>query len=64
MTFLHVPSDASEESVARGTELTLQLIRSIAESELRRRGEAAAETAVRGDEVVAADDRIAVELRV
>ncbi|KAK6226857.1 pyroglutamyl peptidase [Colletotrichum tabaci] len=64
VTFLHVPSDASEESVARGTELTLQLIRSIAESELRRRGEAAAETAVRGDEVVAADDRIAVELRV
>ncbi|KAJ0149659.1 hypothetical protein CTA2_537, partial [Colletotrichum tanaceti] len=62
VTFLHVPSDASEESVARGTELTLQLIRSIAESELRRRGEAAA--AVRGDEVVAADDRIAVELRV
>ncbi|CCF41639.1 hypothetical protein CH063_02639 [Colletotrichum higginsianum] len=43
VTFLHVPSDASEESVARGTELTLQLIRSI---------------------VVAADDRIAVELRV
>ncbi|WQF78108.1 Putative peptidase C15, pyroglutamyl peptidase I [Colletotrichum destructivum] len=64
VTFLHVPSDASEESVARGTELTLQLIRSIAESELRRRGEAAAATAVRGDEVVAADDRIAVELRV
>ncbi|KAK2009592.1 peptidase C15, pyroglutamyl peptidase I-like protein [Colletotrichum eremochloae] len=60
VTFLHVPSDASEASVARGTELAIQLIRSIAESELRRRGRAP-----EGEEkVVAKDDKIAVELRV
>ncbi|KDN63260.1 hypothetical protein CSUB01_06514 [Colletotrichum sublineola] len=60
VTFLHVPSDASEASVARGTELAIQLIRSIAESELRRRGRAPEGE----EEVVAKDDKIAVELRV
>ncbi|GJC83953.1 pyrrolidone-carboxylate peptidase [Colletotrichum liriopes] len=58
VTFLHVPSDASEESVARGTDLAIQLIRSIAESELRRRSKGIEE------EVVSKDDKIAVELRV
>ncbi|KAK2050329.1 hypothetical protein LZ31DRAFT_537764 [Colletotrichum somersetense] len=61
VTFLHVPSDASEASVARGTELAVQLIRSIAESELRRRRD---RTGGPEDEVVAKDDKIAVELRV
>ncbi|KAL2154417.1 hypothetical protein VTH82DRAFT_3093 [Thermothelomyces myriococcoides] len=35
--FLHVPSDASEHSIAVGREVLLQLIRSVAESELARR---------------------------
>lgn len=56
--FLHVPSDASEASVSRGTELAIQLIRSIAESELSRRRKGGEE------EVVGKDDKIAVELRV
>ncbi|KAK1600204.1 uncharacterized protein LY79DRAFT_10778 [Colletotrichum navitas] len=59
VTFLHVPSDASKASVARGTELAVQLIRSIAESELRRRDRGGPK-----EEVVAKDDKIAVELRV
>ncbi|GKT83097.1 pyroglutamyl peptidase [Colletotrichum tofieldiae] len=58
VTFLHVPSDASEESVARGTDLAIQLIRSIVESELCRRSKGIEQ------EVVAKDDKIAVELRV
>ncbi|KAL2255478.1 hypothetical protein VTK26DRAFT_3268 [Humicola hyalothermophila] len=36
--FLHVPSDASEQSVALGRELLLQLIRSVVESEIARHG--------------------------
>jgi pyrrolidone-carboxylate peptidase len=36
--FLHVPSDASEHSVALGRELVLQLVRSIVESELAKGG--------------------------
>lgn len=36
--FLHVPCDASEHSIALGRELLLQLIRSVAESEVARRG--------------------------
>ncbi|AEO53917.1 hypothetical protein MYCTH_2295856 [Thermothelomyces thermophilus ATCC 42464] len=35
--FLHVPSDASDHSIAVGRELLLQLVRSVAESELARR---------------------------
>jgi pyrrolidone-carboxylate peptidase len=35
--FLHVPSDASEHSIATGRELLLQLVRSVAESELATR---------------------------
>ncbi|KAK1545592.1 hypothetical protein CPAR01_03094 [Colletotrichum paranaense] len=58
VTFLHVPSDASEASVSRGTELAIQLIRSIAESELSRRRKGGEE------EVVGKDDKIAVKLRV
>ncbi|WYZ34562.1 hypothetical protein EsH8_I_000838 [Colletotrichum jinshuiense] len=58
VTFLHVPSDGSEEAVAKGTELAVQLIRSIAESELRRRSKGGDE------EVVSESDKIAVELRV
>ena len=34
--FLHVPSDASEAAVAHGRELTMNLVRSIAESETAR----------------------------
>jgi pyrrolidone-carboxylate peptidase len=32
--FLHVPADASPTSVAKGRELTLNLIRSVVESEM------------------------------
>lgn len=41
--FLHVPSDASEHGIKLGTELTVQLIRSMVESEMarRRKGEVA-----------------------
>jgi pyrrolidone-carboxylate peptidase len=35
--FLHVPSDASEHSIATGRELLLQLVRSVVESELATR---------------------------
>lgn len=35
--FLHVPSDASEHSIAVGRELMLQLVRSVVESEMARR---------------------------
>lgn len=35
--FLHVPSDASEHSVAIGRELLLQLVRSVVESEVAKR---------------------------
>ncbi|KAL0939208.1 Pyroglutamyl-peptidase 1 [Colletotrichum truncatum] len=59
VVFLHVPSDASEESVARGTELTVQLIRSIVESELEKRRNKPNE-----GQVVSENDKIAVELRV
>ncbi|SPQ18640.1 7f6dfdf9-3e87-42ff-86fd-b96b084d773a [Thermothielavioides terrestris] len=41
--FLHVPSDASENSVALGRELLLQLVRSVVESEVARRAEGKAE---------------------
>ncbi|KAF0332653.1 hypothetical protein GQ607_000669 [Colletotrichum asianum] len=61
VVFLHVPSDASEEAVATGTELTIQLIRSIAESELEKRRNKGAQSA---GEVVGESDKIAVELRV
>ncbi|KAK3693725.1 hypothetical protein B0T22DRAFT_436885 [Podospora appendiculata] len=37
VVFLHVPCDSSEQSIATGKELLLQLIRSIAESEVTRR---------------------------
>ena len=36
VVFLHVPSSSSEETLQRGIDLTLQLIRSICESELSR----------------------------
>ncbi|KAK4235000.1 Pyroglutamyl-peptidase 1 [Achaetomium macrosporum] len=36
--FLHVPSDASEHSIALGRELVLQLVRSVVESEVARQG--------------------------
>jgi pyrrolidone-carboxylate peptidase len=35
--FLHVPSDASEHSIAVGRELVLQLVRAMVESELVQR---------------------------
>jgi len=41
--FLHVPSDASEHSVAIGRELVLQLVRSVVESEMVRRRKAEGE---------------------
>ncbi|KAF6840360.1 Pyroglutamyl-peptidase 1 [Colletotrichum musicola] len=63
VVFLHVPSDASEESVARGTELAVQLIRSIAESELAARRREGAKPAAAAGEAVREDDKIAVELR-
>lgn len=42
--FLHVPSDASEHSVAVGRELVLQLVRAVVESEMVRRRKAEKET--------------------
>ena len=36
--FLHVPSEQSAEAIRSGTELTLQLIRSVVDSELAARG--------------------------
>ncbi|KAG7292609.1 hypothetical protein NEMBOFW57_002644 [Staphylotrichum longicolle] len=42
--FLHVPSDASEHSVAIGRELVLQLVRAVVESEMVRRRKAEGET--------------------
>lgn len=36
--FLHVPSDASEQSVVVGRELVLQLVRAVVESEVARHG--------------------------
>jgi hypothetical protein len=36
VVFLHVPSDASEHSIATGRELMLQLVRSVVESEMAR----------------------------
>ncbi|TDZ29910.1 Pyroglutamyl-peptidase 1 [Colletotrichum spinosum] len=59
VVFLHVPSDASEEAVARGTELTVQLIRSVVESELEKRRNKQEVV-----EPVHESDKIAVELRV
>lgn len=44
MLFLHVPSDASEHSVAVGRELVLQLVRAVVESEMVRRRKAEKET--------------------
>jgi pyrrolidone-carboxylate peptidase len=41
VVFLHVPSDASEHSIATGTEVMLQLVRSVVESEMARRRRAA-----------------------
>ncbi|KAK3393729.1 hypothetical protein B0H63DRAFT_25746 [Podospora didyma] len=38
VVFLHVPSDTTTEKIATGKDLLLQLIRSIVESELTRRG--------------------------
>lgn len=37
VTFFHVPADASKETVSLGTELCINLIRSIVESEVTRR---------------------------
>ncbi|KAM0329840.1 hypothetical protein ACHAQA_004005 [Verticillium albo-atrum] len=54
VVFLHVPCDASDEAVGRGTELATELIRAMVESELHRRREAD----------VRKEDKIAVELRV
>ncbi|KAM0276134.1 hypothetical protein ACHAQH_007060 [Verticillium albo-atrum] len=54
VVFLHVPCDASEEAVGRGTELATGLIRAMVESEMHRRREAD----------VRKEDKIAVELRV
>ncbi|EJT73285.1 hypothetical protein GGTG_10130 [Gaeumannomyces tritici R3-111a-1] len=38
VVFLHVPADLSEEALARGLDLTIQLIRSLVESEVIRKG--------------------------
>jgi pyroglutamyl-peptidase len=38
VVFLHVPSDYSEQAITSGRELVLQLIKSIVESELARKG--------------------------
>ncbi|KAK3900960.1 Pyroglutamyl-peptidase 1, partial [Staphylotrichum tortipilum] len=46
--FLHVPSDASEHSIATGRELVLQLVRSVVESEVVRREKAKEEGKVEG----------------
>ena len=35
--FLHVPSDASQRTVAQGRELVINLVRSVVESEFERR---------------------------
>ncbi len=40
VTFLHVPCDASQERIETGTELAINLIRAIVESEVVRRREA------------------------
>ncbi|KAL2756794.1 hypothetical protein ACRALDRAFT_1080909 [Sodiomyces alcalophilus JCM 7366] len=40
VAFLHVPCEASEQALAQGTELTVNLIRALVESELSRQGEA------------------------
>lgn len=52
--FLHVPSNASDAAVAKGRELTIQLIRSLVESEIARQRNVA----------IRKGDKIAVELRV
>jgi pyroglutamyl-peptidase len=52
--FLHVPSAATDAAVAKGKELTIQLIRSLAESEIKRQRNVA----------IRKGDKIAVELRV
>jgi pyrrolidone-carboxylate peptidase len=38
VVFLHVPADASDKAITTGRELTLQLIRSLVESELAKGG--------------------------
>ena len=37
VVFLHVPADSSDRAITTGRELTVQLIRSLVESELNRR---------------------------
>jgi hypothetical protein len=49
-----VPSAATDAAVAKGKELTIQLIRSLAESEIKRQRNVA----------IRKGDKIAVELRV
>lgn len=38
VVFLHVPADMSEAVIAKGREVTVQLIRSMVESELAKKG--------------------------
>lgn len=38
VVFLHVPSDASQKTVAQGRDLALNLVRSVVESEVAGRG--------------------------
>ncbi|KAF3344960.1 Sterol uptake control protein 2 [Verticillium dahliae VDG2] len=54
VVFLHVPCDASEEAVGRGTELATGLVRALVESEVQSRRSAD----------IRKEDKIAVELRV
>ncbi|KAM7219173.1 Pyroglutamyl-peptidase 1 [Rhypophila decipiens] len=39
VVFLHVPSDCGEQQIANGKELVIQLVRSLVESELARKGQ-------------------------
>lgn len=38
VVFFHVPADCSEKAIKTGTELAVQLIRSLVESELGKKG--------------------------
>lgn len=47
---MHVPADANEETIPRGVELALALIRSIAESELAAKEDPGDREAVEADQ--------------
>lgn len=49
MLFLHVPSDASEQALKLGLDLTVELIRSVLESELIRKRRREKEDGAGGD---------------